>query len=311
MDSVNLVTLNPLWLALVIYGFTLLSTSWLMREGVAKMPMRYVTLLVPTAVAVLALAHLHEDMRGLHADALCLPFWFLAAMGILSTGFVAGFFFQQHRFEKQLLCWSTPVPLSMQQTVQRLAPVFGLTKVPELYTLQVDHPIALTIGIIKPRIYISQWFHSHLDEVELEQVLAHELAHVSRGDNLIALVSTAFLGATAFLPSSWSAFRYLLRERELATDELAIAITGKPIALARGLLKVVATPLSPSPIAAAGLLETAMVEERVENLVRLHKDGVKPIKLFGEKTYLLGLTILTPFLLAWLVLELPHLLNLP
>jgi Zn-dependent protease with chaperone function len=149
--------------------------------------------------------------------------------------------------------------------------------------------------------------------VELEQVLAHELAHVSRSDNLIALVSTAFLGATAFLPSSWSAFRYLLRERELATDELAIAVTGKPIALARGLLKVVApiSPPSPPPIAAAGLLEAAMVEERVENLVRLHKNGSKPIKLFGEKTYLLGLTVLTPLLLAWLVLELPHLLNLP
>jgi Zn-dependent protease with chaperone function len=199
----------------------------------------------------------------------------------------------------------------MQQTVERLASSFGLTKVPEIYTLQVDHPIALTIGITRPRIYISQWFHSHLDEVELEQVLAHELAHVSRSDNLIALVSTAFLGATAFLPSSWSAFRYLLRERELATDELAIAITGKPIALARGLLKVVATPSSPPPIAAAGLLEAAMVEERVENLVRLHKNGSKPIKLFGEKTYLLGLTVLTPLLLAWLVLELPHLLNLP
>ena len=270
MDSVNLATLNPLWLALVIYGFTLLSTSWLMREGAAKAPMRYVMLLVPATVAVLALAHLHEDMRGLHANALCLPLWFLTAMGSLSTGFVAGFFFQQSRFEKQLICWSTPVPLSMQQTVQRLAPAFGLTKIPELYMLQVDHPIALTIGITRPRIYISQWFHSHLDEVELEQVLAHELAHVSRSDNLIALVSTAFLGATAFLPSSWSAFRYLLRERELATDELAIAVTDKPIALARCLLKVV-DPMSPPPIAAAGLLEAAMVEERVENLVRPQK----------------------------------------
>lgn len=311
MTFVDVAILNPLWLALAIYGFTLLSTSWLMQEGVAKIPMRYVTLLVPATVAVLALAHLHDDMRGLHANALCLPLWFLTAMGILSTGFVAGFFFQQSRFEKKLICWSTPVPLSMQQTVERLASSFGLTKVPEIYTLQVDHPIALTIGITRPRIYISQWFHSHLDEVELEQVLAHELAHVSRSDNLIALVSTAFLGATAFLPSSWSAFRYLLRERELATDELAIAITGKPIALARGLLKVVATPSSPPPIAAAGLLEAAMVEERVENLVRLHKNGSKPIKLFGEKTYLLGLTVLTPLLLAWLVLELPHLLNLP
>jgi Zn-dependent protease with chaperone function len=308
MDAVNLATLNPLGLALVIYGFTLLSTRWLMREGAAKMPMRYITLLVPATVAVLALAHLHDDM---HANALCLPMWLITAMGILSTGFVAGFFFQQNRFEKQLNCWSTPVPLTMQQTVQRLAPSFGLNKVPELHGLQVEHPIALTIGITKPRIYISQWFNDHLDEVELEQVLAHELAHVSRGDNLIALVSTAFLGATAFLPSSWSAFRHLLREREMATDELAIAVTGKPIALARGLLKVVAAPSSPPPIAAAGLLEAAMVEERVENLVRLHKNGPKPIKLFGEKTYLLGLTILAPSLLAWLVLELPHLLNLP
>jgi Zn-dependent protease with chaperone function len=315
MDSVNLTALNPLWLALIIYGFTLLATSWLMREGVAKMPMRYVTLLVPPMVAVLALVHLHDDM---HANTLCPPLWFMAAMGMLSAGFVAGFFFQQNRFEKQLTGWSLPASWSMQQTLRRLAPSFGLRKIPELHRLQVDHPIALTIGITNPRIYVSQWFHDHLDEVELEQVLAHELAHVSRSDNLIALASTAFLGATAFLPSSWSAFHYLLRERELATDELAIAVTGKPMALARGLLKVVAptSPLSipftpPPPIAAAGLLEASMVEERVENLVRLRKNGPKPIKLFGEKIYLLGLTVLSPFFLAWLVLELPHLLNLP
>ncbi len=310
MNFIDLATLNPLGLALVIYGFTLLATSWLMREGAAKTPMRYVTLLVPATVAVLALAHLHDDM---HANTLCLPLWLLTAMGIVSMGFVAGFFVQQNRFEKQLNCWSIPVPLAMQQTLQRLTPSFGLSKFPELYTLQIDHPIALTIGITKPRIYISQWFNDHLDEVELEQVLAHELAHVSRSDNLIVLVSTAFLGATAFLPSSWSALRYLLRERELATDELAIAVTGKPIALARGLLKVVAptSSFSPPPIAAAGLLETTMVKERVENLVRLHKSGSQPIKLFGEKIYLLGLTVLGPFFLAWLVLELPHLLNFP
>jgi Zn-dependent protease with chaperone function len=320
MDFVNLAALNPLWLALVIYGLTLLATSWLMQEGVAKMPMRYVTLLVPAIVAVLALVHLHDDM---HANTLCPPLWFMAAMGMLSAGFIAGFFFQQNRFEKQLTGWSLPASWAMQQTLQRLTPSFGLSKVPEFHMLQVDHPIALTIGITRPRIYVSQWFHDHLDEVELEQVLAHELAHVSRSDNLIALVSTAFLGATAFLPSSWSAFHYLLRERELATDELAIAVTGKPMALARGLLKVIApnsplstpssssSPPSPPPIAAAGLLEASMVEERVENLVRLRKNGPKPIKLLGEKIYLLGLTVLSPFFLAWLVLELPHLLNLP
>lgn len=311
MDHTDLAAFSPLAFALGIYVFTLLASSLVMKRGVAigKTSIRYITLLVPFSVVVLALLHLHDDM---HADLFCPPLWFLTAMGILSAGFVSGFFYQQNRFEKQLIGWSIPASWNMQQTLKRLTPSFGLSKVPELHSLQLEHPIALTIGITRPRIYVSQWFHDHLEEVEVEQVLAHELAHISRSDNLIALVATAFLGATAFLPSSWSAVRSLLRERELATDELAIAVTGKPMALARGLLKVVApTSILSTPIAAAGLLETAMVEERVENLVRLRKNGPKPIKLFGEKIYLLGLTILGPFFLAWLVLELPHLLNLP
>jgi Zn-dependent protease with chaperone function len=145
---------------------------------------------------------------------------------------------------------------------------------------------------------------------ELEGVLAHELAHVARRDNLVALVATAFLGATACLPTSWSALRNLLHERELAADELAVSITGKPITLARVLHKAATADFAATGIA-SGLLEAATAEARIHHLVALHRAGTGSAPGIAHWPWIPVLTLVAPPVLAWLVFALPHLLALP
>ena len=136
-----------------------------------------------------------------------------------------------------------------------------------------DHPVALTTGFFRPRILVSSWFVDSLDDEELEAVIAHEVAHIRRRDNLINSLAALAKDILFFLPSSYPAWRSYLQEREKACDDLTISMTKRPLALAGALLKVgkahtqnsllarIADPLSP------GLSRGAStVQERIRRL---------------------------------------------
>lgn len=110
---------------------------------------------------------------------------------------------------------------------------------------------AFVVGNRHPIIVLDGELLDRLDDAELEGVIAHELAHVRRRDNAVA----AFLGTVRdvafFVPGIGWAARQLHRERELAADQVAVSATGRPGALASGLLKVLDRgEEAPSPCAA-------------------------------------------------------------
>jgi len=110
---------------------------------------------------------------------------------------------------------------------------------------------AFVVGCRRPIVVLDGELLARLDEAELEGVIAHELAHVRRRDNAVA----AFLGTVRdvafFVPGIGWAARQLHRERELAADQVAVSATGRPGALASGLLKVLDRGgEAPSPCAA-------------------------------------------------------------
>ena len=92
---------------------------------------------------------------------------------------------------------------------------------------------ALVVGTRQPVVLIGQDLLDRLDDAELEGVLAHELAHVRRRDNLVSAALGAARDLTFFVPGGGWAVRQLHRERELAADQVAVAATGRPGALAR------------------------------------------------------------------------------
>jgi Zn-dependent protease with chaperone function len=124
---------------------------------------------------------------------------------------------------------------------------------------------ALVVGSRRPVVILGRDLLERLDEAELEGVLAHELAHVRRCDNLVASLLGAVRDLTFFVPFGGWAIRQLHRERELAADQVAVAATGRPGALASGLLKVleVASPDAAHPCATlapgGGLVERVRV----------------------------------------------------
>lgn len=124
---------------------------------------------------------------------------------------------------------------------------------------------ALVVGSRRPVVLIGQDLLDRLDDAELEGVLAHELAHVRRRDNLVSAVLGAVRDLTFFVPGGGWAVRQLHRERELAADQVAVAATQRPGALASGLLKVIEAGPRSHPCAA--LAPGGSLVDRVRVLV--------------------------------------------
>ena len=74
------------------------------------------------------------------------------------------------------------------------------------------------LGVVKPRIYLP----SGLDEVQRQNVLSHERAHLTRRDHWWKPLGFALLAVYWFNPMLWLAYALLCRDIELACDEQVI-----------------------------------------------------------------------------------------
>lgn len=74
------------------------------------------------------------------------------------------------------------------------------------------------LGVVKPRIYLP----SGLDEVQRQNVLSHERAHLARRDHWWKPLGFVLLAVYWFNPVLWLAYTLLCRDIELACDERVI-----------------------------------------------------------------------------------------
>ena len=81
---------------------------------------------------------------------------------------------------------------------------------------QVASPFVL--GILRPRIYLPY----HMDSREQQHVLAHEQAHLRRGDHFWKPLGFLLLTIHWFNPLMWLSYAMLCRDIELACDEKVI-----------------------------------------------------------------------------------------
>ncbi len=78
--------------------------------------------------------------------------------------------------------------------------------------------VPFILGMLFPKIYIP----SSMKDGEMKYVVAHETAHIKRGDHLIKPFSFLILSVYWFNPVIWVWYIFLCRDIELACDEKAI-----------------------------------------------------------------------------------------
>jgi len=103
-------------------------------------------------------------------------------------------------------------------------------------------------GIRKPVLLLPDGITERLTAPQLNAVLAHELCHVQRRDNLTATIHMAVEAIFWFHPLVWWIRERLVEERERACDEEVLRLINNPDVYAEGILNVcrfyLASPLT-------------------------------------------------------------------
>lgn len=278
----SLVVMASLLLAL-LFGYAALA----MLPRVNGWPERRAIQILVLAAPVLSLSVALDGVRHM-AGRICFlgapPWDYLAsvavpaAVALLALG---GFGFGIVRLaltSRWLTRDATAAPLHVRALAHTLAITLGVPR-PRVLLRPSDHPQALTWGLGRPTVLLSTWMVNNLDQGELEAVLAHEIGHAARSDYAVNWLASVLRDAFFYVPTSWVAWRQLHTERETACDDLAVAATKRPLALASALAKVwhYALTAPAVPVAQSLTAPAVSIEGRIERLLkRTESASAKP-----------------------------------
>jgi beta-lactamase regulating signal transducer with metallopeptidase domain len=146
----------------------------------------------------------------------------------------------------------------------RLRAHFGLRRPVRVVVSEDCHEPAVH-GHARPVIVVPTDLSRQMSSAELEALLAHEVAHVVRGDNLRSSLARVACSLLWFHPLAWWLAARLGEERELACDERALRATRDPDSYVGALEKTVRLCIA-RPVAGAASAGGTGVGRRLEQL---------------------------------------------
>ncbi len=146
----------------------------------------------------------------------------------------------------------TASPLDLQIGMDvRISPAFGEPGV---------------FGVRRPVLLLPAGIMDSLTPPQLEAIVAHELCHIRRRDNLATAIHMGVEALFWFHPLVWWLGARLMEERERACDEQVLLMGTEPVAYAEGILKVCELYLE-SPLACVAGVTGANLKRRIEAIV--------------------------------------------
>src|SRR5207302_4474586 len=138
-------------------------------------------------------------------------------------------------------------------------------------------------GIARPVLVWPEGISQHLDDTHLEAILAHELGHVRRRDNLAAAIHMLVEAIFWFYPLVWWMGARLLEERERACDEEVLEMGSERQVYAESILKTCEFCVE-APLACVSGVTGADLKRRI---VRIMSERVAERLGFGKRLLLL------------------------
>ncbi len=186
--------------------------------------------------------------------------WMIGFVGVLAVWIV--------RWRRVAVALRNSTPLSQGReysTLRRLEELQAATAPVQL--MQSDTSLEPGVfGILRPVLLWPRSVSEHLDDAHLEAVIAHELCHVRRRDNLAAAVHMLVEAIFWFHPLVWWIGAQLITERERACDEAVIELGSHRHTYAESILKVCEFCLS-SPLTCVSGVTGADLKKRMVHIM--------------------------------------------
>jgi uncharacterized protein (TIGR03435 family) len=122
------------------------------------------------------------------------------------------------------------------------------------------------VGVLRPILLLPAGIAEQLTAPQLEAVLAHELCHVRRQDNLFASIHMIVEATFWFHPLVWWIGARLVEERERACDEEVLRLGSEPHVYAEGILNVCKLYVE-SPLVCVSGVTGSDLKKRIEAIM--------------------------------------------
>lgn len=215
------------------------------------------------------------------------PLWLLGVM-VMSLRVWRGW--EQTRFLRRTAIFS-PLP-AWQTAVDRLQNVLGIHKAVKL-AVSAGITVPSVIGWLKPIILIPPGVLTGLTPLQMELILAHELAHIRRQDYLWNLLQVFVDTLLFYHPVVRWVSHHARMEREQCCDDIVVDLNGDAINYARALteLERLRTPRNAMVLGADG----GQVIHRIHRLIGMPAADISP---FSWALPLMALSLLVTGSLA-------------
>src|SRR6266481_3146174 len=151
------------------------------------------------------------------------------------------------------------------EILQRIQSLAGLWRTIELRSLPASMEPGI-FGLFRPILLWPQAITVRLEDMHLEAVLAHEVCHVRRRDNLTAAIHMVVEAIFWFHPLLWWIRTRLVEERERACDEEVLRGVSDPRIYAQGILNVCKFYLEAPVICVSGVTGSDL-KKRIEKIM--------------------------------------------
>jgi beta-lactamase regulating signal transducer with metallopeptidase domain len=122
-------------------------------------------------------------------------------------------------------------------------------------------------GIFRPVLLLPEDIAHRLSAAQLQAVLAHELCHARRRDNLAMAIHMSVEALFWFHPLVWLIKARLIEEQERACDEEVLRLGGDPEVYAESILKICEYYLTSPLICVAGITGSNL-KKRIEDIMK-------------------------------------------
>ena len=151
------------------------------------------------------------------------------------------------------------------RTLRRLEKIGGIKRPIDVVLSEV--PVEPGVfGILRPVLLWPRGIAQHLGDRQVEAILAHEVCHVRRRDNLAAAVHAVVQALFWFHPVVWWVGARLVTERERACDEEVVRLGSDPRVYAESILQTCQLSVASPRVGVAGVGGSDL-KKRIEQIL--------------------------------------------